>query len=316
MSVPQHILRRLGSERAARRLQLEANLIKKKLEREKGAFSLRRILTVNRLIQLGIRLSGLEKRGFENAIAIQIVENEVFIPSLPAAFDGFRLLQLADLHCDLHPPLMEKIRSMIATIPHDAVVLTGDYHNEILTPIAESLEAMRLLIPHLHPRRFAILGNHDYLEKVEHFEEWGLPVLLNESQPIEKDGQRIWICGVDDAHFFGTHDLQAARSVIHDDEIKILLSHTPETHHEAAALGYNLHLSGHTHGGQICLPGGIPIYHNSPGCRRELLAGAWREGEMPGYTSRGTGCAGAAARFFCPPEVTVHSLRSKSTDLG
>ena len=92
----------------------------------------------------------------------------------------------------------------------------------------------------------------------------------------------------------------------------ILLSHSPETHREAAALGYDLQLSGHTHGGQICLPGGIPILHNAPGCRRELIAGPWREGSMLGYTSRGAGAAGVAARFFCPPEITIHTLRSRA----
>ena len=73
-------------------------------------------------------------------------------------------------------------------------------------------------------------------------------------------------------------------------------------------------LCGHTHGGQICLPGGIPLYRNAPGCRREHLAGSWREGAMIGYTSRGTGSAGVAARFCCPPEVTIHILREKKSE--
>jgi predicted MPP superfamily phosphohydrolase len=318
MIIPRQILDRLGQGNAARRLAREHELHEKRLARENGGFSLRRFFTVNAVIGFVIRLSGLRKRGLRNALDLRIVEHEVFLPGLPTAFEGFRLLQLADLHCDLHPKIMEGVLTVMAQIPHDAVVLTGDYLNEILHPIEESLEAMRQFIPHLHPVRFAILGNHDYLEMVPRFEQWGLPVLLNESRAIERTvvrngeckKERLWICGVDDAHAFHSHDLKAARAGIPGGEITILLSHTPETHREAAALGYHLHLNGHTHGGQICWPGGTPIYHNAPGCRGKLLAGSWREGSMLGYTSRGTGSAGVAARFFCPPEVTVHILRS------
>lgn len=311
MSVPQHILDRLGPQRAARRLDLERRLLKKQVAQERGVFPIRRYLSINTLARLGISLCGLTERGFRNILDIQIVENEVILPELPEAFEGFRLLQLADLHCDIHPLLMRAICEKMQEVSHDAVVLVGDYHNEIMDPFEESLEAMRQFIPHLHPVRFAILGNHDYLAKVPVFEECGLPVLLNEAHSLERDGKRLWICGVDDAHFFRTHDLALARAGIPDGEISILLSHTPETHKEAAHLEYHLHLSGHTHGGQICLPspsGGIPILNNTHGCRRELIAGPWREGAMLGYTSRGTGSAGVAARFNCPPEITLHIL--------
>ena len=308
MSIPQHIINRLGPKHAAQRLELEDQLKSKQITHGQGIFSINRYLSVNKIIRLGLSLSGLSKRGAANIFEIELVENELVAPGLPEVFEGFRILQLSDLHCDIHPKLMGAIRTSMECVPHDAVVLTGDYHNEIVEPIDDSLEAMRNFIPHLHPVRFAILGNHDYLAKVTVFEECGLPVLLNESMPIERAGQRLWICGVDDAHFFRTHDLAAARAGIPEGEITILLSHTPETHREAAALGYHVHLSGHTHGGQVCLPGGVAILNNAPGCRREQIAGPWREGKMSGYTSRGTGSAGVAARFNCPPEMTLHTL--------
>jgi len=84
---------------------------------------------------------------------------------------------------------------------------------------------------------------------------------------------------------------------------------------ETASLDrFDLHLSGHTHGGQICLPGGIPLIRNG-NCPKEMIAGAWRYGKMHGYTSRGTGCCGVAARFFCPPEITVHTLRRTASEV-
>ena len=309
-TIPETIRQRLGDDRTQKRLELQEQLKKRKIAQGLGLFALERFISVNAGISGIISLCGMRKRGLQNILDLRVEEHEVILPSLPVAFEGFRLMQLADLHCDLETLMMERIREVILTIPHDAVVLTGDYHNKVSKPFDRSLDEMLRLIPHLHPLRFATLGNHDFLEKVEPLEAAGLPFLLNESRPIERQDSRLWICGIDDPHFFRTHDLEKARADVPRGEISILLSHSPETYREAASLGYDLHLSGHTHGGQICAPGGIPLYRNAPGCRREHLSGSWREQSMIGYTSRGTGSAGVAARFYCPPEITIHTLRS------
>ena len=91
----------------------------------------------------------------------------------------------------------------------------------------------------------------------------------------------------------------------------ILLSHTPETYREAAAAGFDLMLSGHTHGGQLCLPGGIPIKLEAR-LPRSMGAGAWRYAEMAGYTSVGAGTSLLPVRLNCPPEITLHTLRCKT----
>jgi len=83
---------------------------------------------------------------------------------------------------------------------------------------------------------------------------------------------------------------------------------------EAAALGYQFMLSGHTHGGQFCLPGSFPILRNAP-VLRSMLMGPWQHGDLQGYTSPGAGGSGVAARFFCPPEITVHILRAGGSPL-
>lgn len=307
-TIPEEIRRRLGEERTLRRLTLEEKLRGRKVVQGLGAFSLERYFSVNACIGTAINLCGLGGRGRKNILDLRIEMHEVAIKGLPKSFEGFRLMQLSDLHCDLDARMMERIGEAMASVPHDAVVLTGDYHNDVHAPFGDSLAAMRRFIPLLHPVRFAILGNHDYLAKVAPLEEEGLPFLLNESALIERGGSRIALCGIDDPHFFRTHDLSKVCSDIPEGTPSILLSHSPETYREAARLGFDLMLSGHTHGGQICLPGGIPIYRNAPGCRREHLAGSWREGRMIGYTSRGTGSAGVPARFHCPPEITIHTL--------
>ena len=308
-AIPERIRDRLGAERVSHRLLLQEKLRKREVSQGLGPFAMEHFLSLNACISRFLAACGMSAKGLENVMDVRVEENEVFLLGLPKSFEGFRLLQLADLHCDLDVRIMERVRDVMAGVPHDAVVLTGDYHNKVHLPFDQSLLEMRRLIRDLHPIRFAVLGNHDFLEMVAPLEAEGLPFLLNERAVIERGEERLWICGIDDPHFFRTHDLRAAREGISKGEVSLLLSHSPETYREASAMGYSLQLSGHTHGGQICAPGGIPIYRNAPGCRREHLAGAWREGTMIGYTSRGTGSAGVAARFHCPPEMTVHILR-------
>src|SRR4029453_13562454 len=96
-------------------------------------------------------------------------------------------------------------------------------------------------------------------------------------------------------------------SPVPDGAFSILLSHTPEIYRQAAHAGFDLLLSGHTHGGQICLPGSIPITLDSVLPRR-MGAGAWRYRDMIGYTSVGAGSSIVAVRFNCPPEITLHRL--------
>jgi predicted MPP superfamily phosphohydrolase len=293
---------RLGTDLAHRRLRIEHSLWHRdRLEAARGAM-------IRFLVRAGLTVMGLWGRAYREFLDIRVVENEVRLPGLPRAFDGFRLLQISDLHSDIDPLLVERVASLAGKTTFDLCVLTGDYLDLIGDDWGDSVALTIQLVPHLGPCPLAILGNHDRLAKVPPLEAAGVRVLLNESATIERGGARIWICGVDDAHLYGTHDLRAASAGIPGDECRILLSHSPETFREAASLGYALHLSGHTHGGQICGPGGFPIVRKAP-VPRALIAGPWREGAMIGYTSRGTGSCSVPARLNCPPEITVHILK-------
>jgi hypothetical protein len=95
------------------------------------------------------------------------------------------------------------------------------------------------------------------------------------------------------------------------DEFSVLISHTPEVYREAERAGFDVMLSGHTHGGQICLPGGIPITLDAKLPRR-FGRGAWRYGKLHGYTSVGAGSSVVPVRFNCPPEITLHHLEHLS----
>jgi predicted MPP superfamily phosphohydrolase len=137
---------------------------------------------------------------------------------------------------------------------------------------------------------------------------WGLRILLNECETIVRGDQCIYLAGIDDAHFYRVDNIEKAASQIPKSAFSMLLSHTPEIYRQAAHANFNLMLSGHTHGGQICLPGSIPIKLEAVLPRR-MGAGAWQYQTMTGYTSVGAGSSVLPVRLNCPPEITLHCLR-------
>jgi hypothetical protein len=157
-----------------------------------------------------------------------------------------------------------------------------------------------------------ILGNHDPIEMVPGLESAGIRMLLNEAAAIRRGAVEIHVAGLDDTHFYRTDDLPKAMAEIPPRAVKLLLAHSPEIIPDAAAAGVQYYFCGHTHAGQICLPGGIPVFTRSRG-GRAYAAGAWRYGRMGGYTSRGAGTSGLNVRYWCPPEITVHRLRRSAS---
>lgn len=266
-----------------------------------------------RSISFIIKASGLY--GFGNCAYRnpKVTQQDVFLPKLPAAFDGFRILHLTDLHFDLDPSLMETVRRTISELDFDVCLMTGDFRDSLLAEGRIGVELSAKLASSMDRPVYASLGNHDIVEDVAILEGSGMRVLINESSAIETDrGQaRLYIAGVDDPGFYKTHDIDAALKGVPQGACVVLMAHAPDCYAEAAAKGISLMLSGHTHGGQICLPGGFPLLSQTEAPRR-MISGPWREGELRGYTSRGTGACGVAARFFCPGEIAVHTLRVSS----
>ena len=279
-----------------------------KLHPGKGIFALERYISYDTILRAGFKMLGMANQGRRNFLDVRVVERNCFIPRLPKIFEGFRLLHLSDLHLDLDPGLLPVLKTLLPTLSHDAAVVTGDFREGTRRDWGEAIRMTSELMPYLSSSRWAVLGNHDLLEMVPDLEEAGLPFLMNEAISITRQRQRIWIAGVDDAHLFESHDLSRARARILEGECSILLSHTPEIAEEAACHGFDLMLSGHTHAGQICLPGGRAIAVPAKGLPKERVGGFWKLDSMYGFTSPGTGSCGVAARFNCPPEITLHIL--------
>jgi len=303
------ISHRIGPDLLERRLAKQAAHWAKLLHQGEGVLKIERVVPVDQVLSAILKLTGLYARAHANFLDVRVVEQVWHLPSLPLAFDGFRLLQLTDLHLDLDLSLGDVVGQLVCSTPHDAAVITGDFRNLTDSDFTSAIQATEKIVHLLARERFGILGNHDFIEKVPELESGGLPILLNEATPIRKDDQEIWICGIDDPHFYRTHDLQKVAAIPPSGAFRILLSHSPEVADEAANHGFDLMLSGHTHGGQICLPGGHALVVPVRKLARDLLVGRWRRKDMLGYTSPGTGSCGVAARFNCQPEITLHVLR-------
>jgi len=249
---------------------------------------------------------------------------EVVLARLPAAFDGFTIAHLSDFHYDESSAV--PIRAAIEIVNHlhpDVVVLTGDF---ITVPIfhrrfhrglraASAAGPCASLLSQLHPRlaMLAVLGNHDLDSDAPRItatlQSHGIPVLRNRSIPLEQGGSRIWLCGLDSV-MEHKQDLNLALHGVPTQDLVVLLVHEPDFADKAAHYRVDLQLSGHSHGGQIWLPGiGAPWL---PRFARKYPRGLHRIGPLTLYTNMGLGTIRLPIRLNCPPEVTLFTLRAGS----
>jgi uncharacterized protein len=261
------------------------------------------------LIRNSLRLVGLYSRGRRNAERVEVRSNTVRSSKLPGAFDGFTILHISDMHVEISDGAMNRVIKLLPELTYDICVLTGDYRAKTFGPFDAALAGVARVRSRITRPIYGVLGNHDTIKMVRGLEAMGIKMLLNESDPITRGDESIHLAGIDDAHYHRVDNIEKSASQIPEDGFSILLSHTPEVYRQAAHAGFNLLLSGHTHGGQICLPGSIPITLDSTLPRR-LGSGAWRYHEMAGYTSVGAGSCVVPVRFNCPPTITLHRLET------
>jgi uncharacterized protein len=262
---------------------------------------------VDALVLHVLRVSGMIVRGRANAARIEVVYNEFRPVGLPAAFDGFTILHLTDLHADVSETAMRALPSAIRELRYDVCVMTGDFRGKTFGPFHRALDLIGEVVSGIRKPIYGILGNHDSATMIPGLEDMGIRMLMNEAEAITCGSDKLWIAGVDDPYHYKAHDLRKALAGIPKEEPTILLSHSADGHQNAEQAGVNVMLSGHTHGGQICLPGAFPIFTCSS-LPRNMAAGRWRHGTMDGYTSRGVGTSVVDVRFNCPPEVALHRL--------
>ena len=267
------------------------------------------LLFLLKVFERGLRLFGQFQRGLRNAEDLVLRDLEVRFEALPAAFDGFTILHLSDPHFDGMPGLEDKILERIGGREFDLCVLTGDYRTELHGPSRETMAALQRLVRGIAVREgfLAVLGNHDDCHMVAPMEAMGIRLLINERVTLQRGSERLQIVGTDDVHYYYTDQaLQALESA--QEAFTIALVHSPELYDAAAEAGVALYLCGHTHAGQVCLPGGIAILkHLRTG--RHLYKGHWRHRGMQGITNAGAGTSGIPVRFNTRGEILALRLR-------
>jgi len=256
------------------------------------------------------RLSGIEAIGRKNALDLQVRRLDFSFPDLPQSFHGYTILFLTDLHLDGLEGLTERLEPLLRKLPADLCLLGGDYRMEEYGSFTRCLQLMTRLAPAISARdgSYSVLGNHDCLEMVEPLGELGVRFLINDAVAIRRGGERIWIVGVDDPHYYCCDNLEEAFGKVEPGAFSVLLAHSPEIFREAAGFGPRLYLCGHTHAGQIQLPGIGPISTHMRG-PRFVAHGPWTHAGMQGYTSAGVGISGAPVRLWSRGEVVLVTLR-------
>ncbi|HJS19074.1 MAG TPA: metallophosphoesterase, partial [Anaerolineales bacterium] len=228
---------------------------------------------------------------------------EIPIPNLKPALEGFTIVQLSDIHLQPYtkPSLVRKAVEISNELRPDLVVLTGDYvwHDQEavfeLAPILAGLNARHGV--------YSVLGNHDYWLDVEvtkrAFEESRLPMLINQGVEIHAGNGSFYLAGMDDG-WSGQPDLNQSLEDAPTGDPVVLLLHEPDLVNETSLdPRLALQLSGHTHGGQVLLPGKPPIF--TPHLGKEYSQGLFRVNDTWLYTNRGLGVISVPLRFNCPP---------------
>jgi uncharacterized protein len=300
--------RRLGRLHARQRLGIETDHEAQVFGQGLTFFHPENSTATQATIRLVLQLTGLYWRARRNTARVVVRQNDVVSRHLPARFDGFTILHLSDLHVELNEAAMSRVSELVGDLSYDLCVLTGDYRFKTYGPFAAALDGVERVRRHLKAPVYGVLGNHDTIQMVPALEAMGIRMLINECAVIARDDQRIHLAGVDDAHFYRMDNIEKAALEIPEGAFSILLSHTPEIYRQAAHAHFALMLSGHTHGGQLCLPGSVPIMLEAVLPRR-MGAGRWKYNEMTGYTSVGAGSSVVPVRLNCPPEITLHRLR-------
>jgi hypothetical protein len=269
-----------------------------------GAFSL-----LLNLLGGAFALTPWHARGVRNALDLELTRLELQVAGLPSAFDGYRILHVSDSHLDILPVLADIAARLLDGVEVDLLAITGDVHGRDGHPLSGSVGPLKRALSGIavRDRRLAVLGNHDPVEMIEALEALGIETLVNRTTTLSRGDAVLHVTGLDDVHSFYSPAAQAAldRKI---DGCRIALVHSPEMADRAASAGCSLYLCGHTHGGQVCLPGGRPVFTQLVRFRH-AASGLWREGEMIGYTSPGLGVAPPTLRFNSRGGAALITLR-------
>jgi uncharacterized protein len=250
--------------------------------------------------------------GFAEAVNTQVKHVSYTLPNLPKSFDGLRVVFLTDLH---HGPYMglDFITSIVRTtkqLDPDIILHGGDYTLRDAKYIDPLFETLRPLTATLGS--YGVLGNHDYKHSAEltrrGMRRAGIVELQNQTVRLTRGGEVLNLSGVTDL-WYGVPDAPTALRDVRPGEACLLLSHNPDFAEKFTDTRPGLMLSGHTHGGQMNVPGMknpfLPSFYGDKYARGFVDGPTTKV-----YVSCGLGLTGLPVRYNCPPELTLLTLRS------
>lgn len=257
-----------------------------------------------------LKWTGILQKGYLNALNIRMHYISLSFKKLPPEFDGYRILFISDLHADKNQETVRRLAQQIAQLEFDLILLGGDYRFKIKGITDRALHSLQELRKNLKAKDgiYAVLGNHDPWEIIDSIEELGIQMLVNESVSIERNGQEIWLLGLDDAHFFQSDDFARANENVPEEAFRLVLCHSNDALLRIPSEKCDLFLSGHTHGGQICFPfiGPLLVHSRMP---RYMARNLWMYKGIIGITTTGVGTSGLTIRFNCPGEFVIITLK-------
>ena len=273
----------------------------------------------------GVAANATLLRGANDDEDLVIERVKIKVPGLPESFRGLRIALVSDVHSNefMTRERMEFFAARLNELEADLIVMPGDFvHSRVrqVYPFAEAFSELKAPLG-----VYGVTGNHDYYTRdidrvIREVEDAGIHVLVNENVKLRRGKDTLALLGVDEDAIYDVKEYlkrtDTARGAIDnmvegvsDQETKILLCHKPYPFEEYAALGVDLMLSGHTHGGQIVLAGSERRNMNVSiaSLASTYISGHYRSVDHPNaqmYISRGVGTTGLPLRINCPPEIT------------
>ncbi len=246
---------------------------------------------------------------------VGLTYHDIAAPGLPPRLDGLRVLHISDLHLRPGSPLALELPALVADVPHDLLLYTGDFidDDDGIDHVGGLLARMPTTAP-----RYAVLGNHDYyplgrergrndVPRLKRMLAHAKVDLMTNASRTLYDGD-LYLVGLDDP-CTKHDDLTKAIAAVPDDACTIMLVHSPDMVKRLRGFRPALMLSGHTHGGQIRLPWIGPLITMSNLPRRAVM-GLFSYAGVQVFVTRGIGYSGLDIRINCPAEATVLTLRS------
>jgi len=188
---------RLGRVHARQRLGIETDHETRVFGGGLNFFHIENWYSAHSIIRNALRLTGLYGRGRRNAERVELRHNRVALPSVPKAFDGFKILHISDMHVDMNPGAMRQLEALVTGLSYDICVLTGDFRAQTYGPFDATLEGLASVRARLAGPVFGVLGNHDSIRMVPAMEEMGIRMLLNEAEVIARGDERLHLAGIE-----------------------------------------------------------------------------------------------------------------------